>query len=73
MLNMTSHDLSWQPLCTRHKRDDYKFFRIEGGQQYQPRAYNNEPDASNALTSLLPLHSRVTCHRPTPKFRFRTR
>ena len=28
--------------------EDYKFFRIEGGQQYQPRAYNIEPDASNA-------------------------
>ncbi len=28
--------------------EDYKFFRIESGQQYQPRAYNIEPDASNA-------------------------
>ena len=28
--------------------EDYKFFRIEGGQQYQPRTYNIEPDASNA-------------------------
>ena len=28
--------------------EDYKFFRIEGGQQYQPRVYNIEPDASNA-------------------------
>lgn len=28
--------------------EDYKFFRIEGGQQYQPRAYNVEPDASSA-------------------------
>ena len=28
--------------------ENYKFFRIEGGQQYQPRAYNIEPDASNA-------------------------
>ncbi len=27
---------------------DYKFFRIEGGQQYQPQVYNIEPDASNA-------------------------
>ncbi len=27
---------------------DYQYFRIEGGQQYQPRAYNIEPDASNA-------------------------
>ena len=26
----------------------YKHFRIEGGQQYQPRVYNIEPDASNA-------------------------
>ena len=26
----------------------YKYFRIEGGQQYQPRTYNIEPDASNA-------------------------
>ena len=26
----------------------YKYFRIEGGQQYQPRSYNIEPDASNA-------------------------
>ncbi len=26
----------------------YKFFRIERGQQYQPRVYNIEPDASNA-------------------------
>ena len=28
--------------------EDYKFFRIEGDQQYQPRVYNIEPDASNA-------------------------
>ena len=28
--------------------EDYKFFRIKDGQQYQPRAYNIEPDASNA-------------------------
>ena len=28
--------------------EDYKFFRIEGGQQYRPRVYNIEPDASNA-------------------------
>ena len=28
--------------------EDYKYFRIEGGQQYQPRSYNIEPDASNA-------------------------
>ena len=28
--------------------EDYKFFRIEGGQQYQPRVYKIEPDASNA-------------------------
>ena len=28
--------------------ENYKFFRVEGGQQYQPRAYNIEPDASNA-------------------------
>ncbi|MDE0398164.1 MAG: 3-phosphoshikimate 1-carboxyvinyltransferase [Candidatus Poribacteria bacterium] len=28
--------------------ENYKFFRIEGGQQYQPRGYNIEPDASNA-------------------------
>ena len=28
--------------------ENYKYFRIEGGQQYQPRAYNVEPDASNA-------------------------
>ena len=28
--------------------EDYKYFRIEGGQQYQPRVYNIEPDASNA-------------------------
>ena len=28
--------------------DDYKYFRIEGGQQYHPRVYNIEPDASNA-------------------------
>ena len=27
---------------------DYKHFRIESGQQYQPRVYNIEPDASNA-------------------------
>ncbi len=26
----------------------YKHFRIESGQQYQPRVYNIEPDASNA-------------------------
>ena len=28
--------------------EDYKCFRIEGGQPYQPRDYNIEPDASNA-------------------------
>ena len=28
--------------------EDYKYFRIEGGQRYQPRGYNIEPDASNA-------------------------
>ena len=28
--------------------EDYKLFRIEGGQQYQPQVYNIEPDASNA-------------------------
>ena len=28
--------------------DGYKYFRIEGGQRYQPRIYNVEPDASNA-------------------------
>lgn len=28
--------------------EDYKFFRVEGGQQYQPRVYHIEPDASNA-------------------------
>ena len=28
--------------------DGYKYFRIEGGQRYQPRVYNIEPDASNA-------------------------
>ena len=28
--------------------EDYKFFRIERGQQYQPRGYTIEPDASNA-------------------------
>ena len=28
--------------------EDYKYFRIEGGQPYQPRDYNIEPDASNA-------------------------
>ena len=28
--------------------EDYKFFRVKGGQQYQPRVYNIEPDASNA-------------------------
>lgn len=28
--------------------EDYKYFRIEGGQQYQPRIYNVEPDASSA-------------------------
>ncbi len=28
--------------------EDYKFFRVEGGQQYQPQVYNIEPDASNA-------------------------
>ncbi len=27
---------------------DYQYFRIEGGQHYQPRVYNIEPDASNA-------------------------
>ena len=28
--------------------EDYKYFRIEGGQRYQPRIYTIEPDASNA-------------------------
>ncbi|RKU38226.1 3-phosphoshikimate 1-carboxyvinyltransferase [Candidatus Poribacteria bacterium] len=28
--------------------EDYRYFRIEGGQEYQPRVYNIEPDASNA-------------------------
>ena len=28
--------------------EGYKYFRIEGGQRYQPRPYNVEPDASNA-------------------------
>ena len=28
--------------------EDYKYFRIEGGQQYQSLDYNIEPDASNA-------------------------
>ena len=28
--------------------EDYKYFRIEGGQQYQSCLYNIEPDASNA-------------------------
>ena len=28
--------------------EDHTYFRIEGGQQYQPRVYNIEPDASNA-------------------------
>ena len=28
--------------------DNYKSFRIEGGQRYQPREYTIEPDASNA-------------------------
>ena len=28
--------------------ENYKYFRIEGGQQYRPRVYHIEPDASNA-------------------------
>ena len=28
--------------------EGYKYFQIESGQQYQPRIYNIEPDASNA-------------------------
>ena len=28
--------------------EDYRYFRIEGGQRYQPRVYKVEPDASNA-------------------------
>ncbi len=28
--------------------EGYKYFQIESGQQYQPRVYNIEPDASNA-------------------------
>ena len=28
--------------------EGYQYFRIEGGQRYQPRIYNVEPDASNA-------------------------
>ncbi len=32
----------------RAVNEDYRYFRIEGGQRYQPRSYNIEPDASNA-------------------------
>ena len=32
----------------RAVNEDYRYFRIEGGQAYQPRVYNIEPDASNA-------------------------
>ena len=28
--------------------EGYRYFRVEGGQRYQPRVYNIEPDASNA-------------------------
>ena len=28
--------------------DNYQYFQVEGGQQYQPQTYNIEPDASNA-------------------------
>lgn len=28
--------------------ENYKYFRIEGGQEYRPRSYNVEPDASSA-------------------------
>ena len=28
--------------------EDYRYFWVDGGQQYQPRTYNIEPDASNA-------------------------
>ena len=33
---------------TQVVNEDYTYFRVEGGQQYQPRVYNIEPDASNA-------------------------
>ena len=32
----------------RAVNEDYRYFRIESGQRYQPRVYNIEPDASNA-------------------------
>ena len=33
---------------TQVVNEDYMYFRVKGGQQYQPRVYNIEPDASNA-------------------------
>lgn len=33
---------------TQVVNEDYTYFRVKGGQQYQPRVYNIEPDASNA-------------------------
>ena len=33
---------------TQVVNEDYTYFRIKGGQQYQSRIYNIEPDASNA-------------------------
>ena len=32
----------------RAVNEDYRYFRIEGGQRYQPQVYSIEPDASNA-------------------------
>ena len=33
---------------TQVVNENYTYFRVKGGQQYQPRVYNIEPDASNA-------------------------
>ena len=33
---------------TQVVNEDYTYFRVKGGQQYQSRVYNIEPDASNA-------------------------
>ena len=33
---------------TQVVNEEYTYFRVKGGQQYQPRVYNIEPDASNA-------------------------
>ena len=47
-LTLTLHYRSWKAFGVHAVNEDYRYFRIEGGQRYQPRVYKVEPDASNA-------------------------